>query len=361
MRNPSKHRSSTSGLMGSHRRWLVRVVYGVSAGAFLAFAVIQFLNGGYLLATVELLSALGLSIVTALIGRTRHLPFWTYTYLLAVGAFLMLLISSPNAASTAFVWLLLMPVLAYLLLGRPGGPVIALPFIVVGLALWRDQLGPFTTPQDVLTFMNPVLCSLLMLLFVHLYEGRRAEAERQLLVLAETDPLTGVANRGYFRATLDRTAHESKRSGVRFSLVLVDIDHFKRVNDTLGHDAGDEVLRWITQNLEERLRGTDFIGRLGGEEFGIILRDADRHSARALVETLRERIEAQPIQYHGKPIPITASFGIAHWPDDSEDVPTLYQTADRRMYRSKQSGRNRVSDHDSHLPLNSSDAPSAGV
>ena len=187
-----------------------------------------------------------------------------------------------------------------------------------------------------------VLCAILMLSFIHLYEARREEAEQKLFTLAQTDALTGLANRANFQSTLARTLAECARSGSGFALVIMDIDHFKVVNDTMGHDAGDHVLQNIGKQLTERLRTTDAVGRLGGEEFGLILRDVKLEDSFQLMDELRQRIADSELPYGDALIRVTASFGIAHYPDHAIEAESLFRIADRCLFSSKRAGRNRV-------------------
>jgi diguanylate cyclase (GGDEF)-like protein len=122
----------------------------------------------------------------------------------------------------------------------------------------------------------------------------------------------------------------------------MDVDHFKLVNDTMGHDAGDQVLGRIGELLTERLRGTDSVGRLGGEEFGLILRDLKPDDSYELIEKLRARIATTEVLYGEASIRVTASFGIAHFPDHGRSADTLYRVADRCLYSGKRTGRNTV-------------------
>jgi diguanylate cyclase (GGDEF)-like protein len=122
----------------------------------------------------------------------------------------------------------------------------------------------------------------------------------------------------------------------------MDIDHFKQVNDRWGHDGGDEALKHICNGLLLRLRVTDSLGRLGGEEFGLLLRNTDLASATPLVETLRQQISANPLVYGEERIPLSATFGLAEWPTDGLSASELYRCADRRLYRGKELGRNRL-------------------
>jgi len=248
----------------------------------------------------------------------------------------------PDVSITAFVWILMIPVLAYLLLGRTEGLRLSLPFLIGGCSIYALSLGRFDSAMAWIDLLNLVLCAALMLCFVHIYETRREEAERKLFTMAQSDSLTGLANRANFQSVLARTVAECRRSGGGFALVIMDVDHFKVVNDTMGHDAGDRALVRIGQLLMERLRGTDFVGRLGGEEFGLILRDVKPDHSYELMEELRQRIADTQLAYGEATITMTASFGIAHYPDHAQSADALYRVADRCLYAGKKAGRNTV-------------------
>ncbi len=161
---------------------------------------------------------------------------------------------------------------------------------------------------------------------------RRHAAQREHEALH--DLLTGLPNRGRFRATAEAAIARGRR-GEQGALVLVDLDHFKEVNDTLGHHAGDELLRVVGQRLTESLRTDDLVARLGGDEFGLILpRVHDRQRTVTLLTRVREHL-AQEIVLDGVSLSVEASFGVAFYPDDADDVEGLLQCADAAMYQGK--------------------------
>ncbi len=333
---------SCSGLRDSHRRSLMRLLFMVTGAALVVFACLQILNGFGWVGLGEIGASTLLFLGAWRLRTTPHLQLWIYTYLLALFSFFLAIMLLPDASVTAFVWILMIPVLAYLLLGRRAGLLLSLPFMLAGAGIYWHYLGEVGSPAVLIDLLNLVLCAALTLTFVHVYEMRREEAERRLVDMAQTDALTGLANRSTFQATLHRTIAENDRSGAVFALVIMDIDHFKIINDNLGHDAGDLVLRSIGQQLRERLRSTDFVGRLGGEEFGLILRDVTPATAFDLVDQLRQSIARRELDYGEARIRVTASFGIAHWPEHGRDAETLFCMADQGLYRGKRAGRNCV-------------------
>jgi diguanylate cyclase len=163
---------------------------------------------------------------------------------------------------------------------------------------------------------------------------------RQRRVEAMRDPLTGIANRLAFEERLAREYARCKRHGHPLSLLVLDVDHFKSINDGYGHKAGDRALKLIARQLRGNLRESDFLGRYGGEEFVALLPDTPHEGVAGVAEKLRLAIENSDFHHHGKKVPVTISIGYAHFltGERSEDV---FQRADEALYRAKAEGRNR--------------------
>jgi diguanylate cyclase (GGDEF)-like protein len=159
---------------------------------------------------------------------------------------------------------------------------------------------------------------------------------------ARTDPLTGLWNRHHFGEQLQRTLNEADRYGTPVSLVLVDIDHFKRVNDTWGHEAGDSVLKQVARILQDGVRSVDICVRYGGEEIALLLAQTDSEHAVEVAERLRTRICAQPLRHGLADITVTASFGVATYPETVKVRDQLFPASDKALYIAKHEGRNRV-------------------
>jgi diguanylate cyclase (GGDEF)-like protein len=173
------------------------------------------------------------------------------------------------------------------------------------------------------------------------------ETQRLLLHtrrLAETDGVTGVFNHRYFVTALRQELDRARRLGRAASLVLVDIDHFKRFNDTYGHQAGDEVLRHVAQTVARTLRRSDVVSRYGGEEFAAILQDVDLETALLVAEKIRRAIERGRFQVTAipRPLEVTISAGVSAFPEDAGTPAELLACADGGLYDAKRGGRNRV-------------------
>lgn len=170
-----------------------------------------------------------------------------------------------------------------------------------------------------------------------------AEQSRELAKLAITDELTGLYNRRFFNEQLELTVAETKRDGQSFSVIFLDIDWFKQINDTYGHHIGDVVLRELSRLLQEAVRGVDVVGRWGGEEFGILLPGADDARARRVATRLTEAIAAFPWSDIGTGLDVSISAGVVSRDGTSiRDAEEVMQTADRLLYAAKEAGRDRV-------------------
>lgn len=172
--------------------------------------------------------------------------------------------------------------------------------------------------------------------------AKRKEMELELIQLATTDSLTGMANRRHFLEQLDRELAHIKRFGKPASFLMVDIDHFKNVNDTYGHATGDSVLKHFAQLAKLRLRSVDLFGRLGGEEFGILLPGTPAAGALLFAERFRQFVAETPAQSGAGPITFTISIGVAEFDPDDAAADSILARADDALYRAKEGGRNRV-------------------
>jgi diguanylate cyclase (GGDEF)-like protein/PAS domain S-box-containing protein len=184
----------------------------------------------------------------------------------------------------------------------------------------------------------------LRMIGVHTDISERKQAEEALIHLANTDFLTGVSNRRHFLEELETELSRSARSGGSAVLLMVDIDHFKNINDTYGHAGGDAVLKHFTALSLGNLRRADCFGRLGGEEFAFLLPDTDSASARRFADRFRRLVADTPAPGPKGPIAYTASIGIAECGAGDCSVDGILAKADAALYLAKASGRNRVSD-----------------
>jgi len=170
----------------------------------------------------------------------------------------------------------------------------------------------------------------------------RVGLEAELRLIATVDVLTGLYTRRHILELGDQEEQRWRRHGGHLSLALIDIDHFKKVNDTYGHASGDEVLKRFAEVCRKTFRQIDFIGRFGGEEFLVVLPDTGMDDACAIAERLRLHTENENIELHNSTIKITASIGVSEMNQSDTSLEQAISRADAALYRAKDNGRNRI-------------------
>ncbi len=188
--------------------------------------------------------------------------------------------------------------------------------------------------DDEIKLLETLLCSLI-------YPLKNATLYKQALKMAYTDPLTQTNNRTAFDNSLSREIQLANRNSRPLSIIFFDIDHFKNINDTYGHECGDIALSTAANCIKEALRDSDIVFRYGGEEFVILLSDTNLNGAKVIAERIRQQIENHRLAYNMEILKLTASLGISSLRgNDSKD--SLIKRADNAMYRAKDNGRNQV-------------------
>jgi diguanylate cyclase (GGDEF)-like protein len=306
----------------------------------------------------------------ALLGHPRLAAFNVGSVAIWIAAAIV----NRRGRSTLAMWLLTFEVLAHALLAvltlgwASGFQYYLVPLIP--FVMFNDRLGSATVaavaagvfavlvalravaPEGVTSGGAPVLSyglrygnlavPVLALALVSFYFRRASTiAERRMESMALTDPLTGLLNRRSMEQRLREAAHGFQRTGRPFSLVMADVDHFKRINDVHGHAAGDRVLRAVGTLLGERLRGHDAVARWGGEEFLLLLPETDLATARDVADRLRAAAEARLPDGTGVAQAVTLTFGVAVF-DRPMRVDACIKKADEALYAGKAGGRNRV-------------------
>ncbi len=164
----------------------------------------------------------------------------------------------------------------------------------------------------------------------------------QLRPLSKTDFLSGLHNRGFWEESLHNEFKRIKRNGHHSTLLMCDIDHFKQVNDTYGHSAGDAVIQQVAAAVKKNLRSTDVAGRYGGEEFSVLLVDTTVEQAMFFAERLRKNVEAMAVEYNQQVLKVTVSIGLAEYLEPMGEYRDWLEAADKALFQSKAAGRNRI-------------------
>ena len=227
-----------------------------------------------------------------------------------------------------------------------------------------DQVvGSFEIYQDTTAYRNEVIGGVVLsvmiiggilgvvfciaYLFLRTAVNRLSQAQSDLRTLATLDGLTGLVNHREIvrigKNEFARYTRQHEGQPIAFSLIMADIDHFKQINDRFGHLVGDEVLREVAQRINHQMRRYSVVGRYGGEEFLVVLPEADSKEAHAVAERIRAALEADPVDYQGHVVEVTISLGTATVLPDDGSFESMLQRADNALYHAKSSGRNTVS------------------
>jgi diguanylate cyclase (GGDEF)-like protein len=229
---------------------------------------------------------------------------------------------------------------------------LSVPLLLGAAGFGSRALRALLWPQSVLAEMNvhsalnvgSALGYTVLVLLMHatLMALVVARLLGQLQNLARRDPLTGLFNRRAMHALLDQHARQRRRAADTFSLLMIDVDHFKQVNDRHGHETGDRALAHIARLLAQSLRAQDRLARFGGEEFVVLLAASNLGSALVEAEALRLAVRATPLVHGDLVVPLSVSIGVAEWAGPAEDPSRLLVRADQALYRAKGRGRDRV-------------------
>lgn len=325
-----------------YRKAVLKALLVLTIFAGLVFASLNLAEGRWPLALAEIGMILFAVFVLFAIRNTDRIERWALLFLVPFCLTMLFSMMLPTSSITVFAWVLIIPILAHLLLGRRLGLLVSGVFMAATAVLyWLKHQGQPAILEP-LPIANTVLVGVCVLAFSHVYELTRERSELGLLELAQTDALTGLPNRIRLKEVFERERRRAVREQIPFSLIVLDLDHFKKVNDDFGHEAGDELLRRVADMLRQCLRASDLPARLGGEEFGILLANTDATQAIEVSEKIRSRIEAMEVMFEGQRLSVTLSGGIAELGTDGDDLRSLLRAADDRMYDAKAAGRNQI-------------------
>lgn len=310
--------------------YLPLALSSVAVVGVLPFTVIRVLNGDWMMAVVDGLIVAGFAFLGFSVLRPRRVRFASVAIaiLCVVGVITTVYIRGEAQIFWAFPALL-----AVFYLVKPGEAVVIATATIIALV---PVLVPvMETIRLTTVFVTLIATCAFAYAFAYLTRGQRD----QLLVLVRKDPLTGVGNRRALDEKLNEVCAAQTRATVPSSLIILDIDNFKEFNDEFGHAAGDQILVRLTEIIDLRIRVTDSLYRIGGEEFVVVLEGQDKEKARRLAEQLRTLVEANELAPAGS---VTISLGVAELAAGESPAQWL-KRADVALYESKRAGRNQTS------------------
>ncbi|MEO5366906.1 MAG: GGDEF domain-containing protein [Magnetococcus sp. WYHC-3] len=330
---------------------LILILWGMVITGTFVLANWTGLNDVGLIHTAANIVLLVASLLLILVLRGRKHLFLPVTWVYAVlnyAVFVSALLHVP-ADELRVVWFFQLIAGVFILLGRQAGVATTLAS-VGGIVVINGHLSQPYSSNAMATIVLSLAGSCV---FFYAYTGRSlsfyrrmVDANAQLRILSSRDPLTGLLNARAYYETTDRLLRLSLRNGTPFSMLFIDLDHFKSINDRHGHEAGDKVLRETAACLASQARRSDALGRIGGEEFSMFLSNTDLKGAMALAETLRQNLESLMPVIGDTPLRVTASIGVASNQPGYHNVADIQRQADLAMYQAKAQGRNRVTSLD---------------
>lgn len=310
--------------------YLPLALSAVAAIGVTPFAVIRYLNGDWLMAVLDTLIIAGFTFLGASVLRPRRIRFATVA--LAVFCMAAVLTTAYLKGESQVFWAY-PALLAVFYLLRPLEAVAVAAVAIIALV-------PALVPEVGAVRLTSIVVTLVATsVFAWAFAFLTREQRDQLVELAHKDPLTGVGNRRALDTKLAEVCALQARSDVPCSLLLIDIDNFKEVNDEFGHAVGDQILVRLTEVIAFRIRNTDSLYRIGGEEFVVIVEGQTRDKARRLAEQLRTLVEAYELAPEGA---VTISLGVAEL-GHGESPENWLRRADLALYESKRDGRNKTS------------------
>ena len=325
----------------AYRRTLLRIILWVIALVAFALSLSNLHHDVKIVSVMESCITLYCLVFLLRVQQTPYLLWWTSGLMLIIGSVIIYGMYSKGLYTDGFYWLLLMPPANLLLLGLLLGGVFTLCFGVLGVTVMVWAQPAVDGSMDVALLINASVSYLFLWGMSHIFELKRSQMVRQLREMAARDPMTGLHNRLHLENIFAQIAALHAKESTSFTLLLLDIDHFKHINDENGHEAGDMVLRQLSQCMTHHTRESDWLFRVGGEEFCILLPKTPKAKAIELAERLRTDVEQLHPMFHQHPIHFTVSIGLAQWPVDGGDFDGLYRQADMHLYEAKRQGRNQ--------------------
>lgn len=331
------------------QRIVVYLGNGVACAFLVGFGIANLSHERHVLAAFTFVHALVTLFNILLFKLTRNKDWAGYGFAYGIVALFTYLVASGGVDNTGPLWGYPMVAVAVSLLGPRLSLVAIAMMLCIASVLFFVPIALIEVASYSPVFKVRFVASFAAVsLFTALHEIARARSQKALIRVSEqldrlshTDALTGLANRRYMMERLEGERSRFVRHGHAFSILYGDLDNFKLLNDSCGHQAGDAALQAVAQTLRSVLRQHDELSRWGGEEFLVLLPQTDERVAAEVAEKLRAAVAAIDFEYAGKPVALTMSFG-AHTAVVSDDIDALIHCADQKLYQAKKIGKNCV-------------------
>lgn len=333
-----------------HRR--IPAVFILIAGSITMalFSPYHFYYGDRLIAMADLVALVAMIIAMFYLNKAERgiVVYWMISFIFIIICIITILLGRNEISY--FFWAFVPPAMTFSILGKKKGLAISLLLFVVVIFLMMapeqimhsepyssSVIGRYITIYMILTFILYYYESSQEILLKHI----RDEKDK-FEYASKLDPLTGLSNRRDLIEKIQEEQQRQMRLKNTFTLILGDIDNFKSLNDTYGHDAGDHVLKSVAQLLREQVRGIDCPSRWGGEEFLIMLIETDIEGGRTVAERIRDKIENTSFAFNGLALTVTMTFGLSQYEGAKDTLDSCIKRADKALYAGKYQGKNRV-------------------
>ncbi|MDY0121564.1 MAG: GGDEF domain-containing protein [Sulfurimonas sp.] len=310
--------------------------------AFASFATINLLlTQDYLVSLLDLALFIIFLLLYIDLNKKKNLQRASIIGTFIIAVFMLLFVYLNHNAGFGLIWTIFVPVFGVALFGSKQGMFISFVYYLLLFSLLFYGLHHWKEPTwDLLSFLRFVFASLVLLWVLYVTESSFEKVSAILEKMTYTDALTELYNRRKIDEIMEEKCYEYERYGTPLSIAILDIDDFKEINDTHGHDIGDKVLSELSSLLKANSRKSDIIARWGGEEFMFIMQNTQKKNAIESMEKLREVIAKHSFETIGH---ITCSIGVCELTPDISSANKLFSCADQALYRSKNNGKNSVS------------------
>lgn len=335
--------SDTDSGADSRRFWLANCFLIIVALTSLVYALLNFFYfKAILLAAVELVFFVIVVLALADMRLNRNIERSAWVTVLACGGLAAFFFWYVRADVSAAVWTVFFAIINFFLLGTRKGLPVYLVFFAVILAMTLTYRNEWPALASGVALTNILGAMMAFGVAAYYQERSREAAHDRIEALANQDSLTGISNRRHFLQRFERVRQALCNLEGHYSLVLIDIDNFKAINDTHGHAVGDQVIIAVSQRLLSAVRAQDLVARLGGEEFCVLLYDCGGSAAWRRAERLRQVVGTEPVAVDNRSVGVTISAGVADGDPRTRGFNELFADADRRLYEAKARGRDQV-------------------